>query len=374
LAETVNEPLKPERSERRARLIESHLALVIGIARRYQGRGESLDDLVQVGSVGLIRACDRFDPTRGVAFATFAKPAIEGEIRRYLEERAGSVHIPREVHRLRGEVQRARERLEAALGRAPTAVELARASGLEKEQVERVLHAERASARSETSPDEVIESQAQPASLSEAEDRLLLAASARVLEERERRIVFLRFHADMTEEEIARELGISQTHVSRLLRAALVKLHAELAGSNGTGTGRRDQRSEVRNGRGRSKRGRRKSAPAGPKPNGTYSGRFLVRIPSSLHERLSLVAKRNGVSLNRFVTEALAASVMEIESSGVGEAESSVVADTESPDVSDAESPAGANDESPLVLPVVPDCAANLGHRAWYSGSRHSNN
>src|SRR5947209_7541258 len=192
---------------KRERLIESHLPLVRAIARRFAGRGEPLDDLVQVGSIALIRASDRFEPDRGVAFATFAAPAIEGEIRRHLGDRTTSLRIPRGLQRMSGELQRGRAQLGASLGRDPTVDELATALGVAREDVERALEAERArEAPSEAAEvDEVAgEYEFRPST----DDRLLLALAARALNERERRIVFLRFHADMTERDIADQLGI----------------------------------------------------------------------------------------------------------------------------------------------------------------------
>jgi RNA polymerase sigma-B factor len=216
---------------KREQLIESHLPLVRAIARRYAGRGETLEDLVQVGALGLIRASDRYDPIRGVAFATFATPAIEGEIRRHLGDRTTSVRIPRELQQMTGQLQRCRTQLGASLGRDPTIDELAAALGITSEDVERGLAAERARERSSESPpvEEVLGDYEQgPA----ADDRLLLGLAARVLNVRERRVVFLRFYADLTERDIAHELGISQAQVSRLLGRALGKLREELDADN----------------------------------------------------------------------------------------------------------------------------------------------
>ena len=333
----------------RERLIESHLPLVRAIARRYAGRGETLDDLVQVGSIGLIRASDRFDPDRGVAFATFATPAIEGEIRRHLGDRTTSLRIPRELQRISGRLQRARAQLGASLGRDPTVDELATALGVAREDVERALEADRAR-EAVAEPPELDEVPGAGESAGSTDDRVLLALAARALNERERRIVFLRFHADMTERDIATELRISQAQVSRSLAAALAKLREELDDENqapaapdisdervispekrgkrlqrgmhkrrkpaadrttdtriaGVGASRqRADRAAADAPRGKREQSSRRKA--GP------SGRFLVRMPSDLHQELTVAAEREQVSLNRYVTDALAASVSESE-------------------------------------------------------------
>jgi RNA polymerase sigma-B factor len=387
----------------RARLIESHLPLVRAIARRYDGRGEALDDLVQVGAVGLIKAADRFDPSRGAAFATFATPAIEGEIRRHLRDRASPVRIPRGLQQMSGQLRRRRGELTAALGRSPNRSELAAAIGADELDVERALNAERALESIRISAkDNPIELPDVSETVTGSDDRLLLADSVRVLDERERRIVLLRFHADMTEREIARAVGISQAHVSRLLGGALEKLRVELVAS---GDGEGDIRpAEAISGSSSDQSGQKlnksvalpsKIAPVGatqqkptvagylelpyhvsvrserdgdrsvwcatvdelpgcasrgstpdeavdqlrpameswlavalaenreiPVPEGaavesrtapSHKGRFLVRMPSSLHEQLARAAEREQVSLNRFVTDALAGSLARTE-------------------------------------------------------------
>jgi RNA polymerase sigma-B factor len=207
--------------------------MVRAIARRYAGRGETVDDLIQVGAIALIRASDRFDPDRGVPFATFATPAVEGEIRRHLADRTGSVHIPRQVRRITDELERSRARLATSLGRSPTLDELAEALGLEPRDIERALKAGQVREPAPAVSEDVTEAAGDPQSpQSIADDRLLLAGSAHVLDDRERRIVFLRFHADMTERDIAEEVGISQAQVSRLLARALAKLRKELDDEN----------------------------------------------------------------------------------------------------------------------------------------------
>jgi RNA polymerase sigma-B factor len=298
----------------REQLIESHLPLVRSIARRYAGRGESVDDLVQVGALGLIRASDRFDPDRGVTFATFATPAIEGEIRRHLGDQANSLRIPRELQRRTRQLGSARARLRVTLGRPPTVPELAEALGEEVEEVERTLEAERARQPASASAEGV--ELEQPMSSATSEDRLLLVRGAQALDERERRIVLLRFHRDLTEQQIADELGISQAHVSRLLSRALTKLREALS-EDEPGAAAMTVSSEPPEleepAAASPPRSKRKSASGS-------SGRFLVRMPGALHERLSQAAEREHVSLNRLITQTLTESLSD-EDEGRGENE-----------------------------------------------------
>lgn len=334
----------------RQALIQAHLPLVRSVARRYAGRGEELDDLVQVGAVGLVKASERFDPDRGVAFATFVAPAIEGEILRHLGDRARLLRIPRELQRMGAKLHRSSGELTATLGHSPSVRELAVALGIDEHEVERVLEAERARDSVTISGDEQeVELVDGAEALAGSDDRMLLARGLRALDRRERRIVFLRFHADMTERQISEAVGISQAHVSRLLDGALGKLRDELGTSAGPSArggatrgalksppdrppGARKQKALVSGSadslfaggepsdsriaevaadqvKGKGSLNRTRRPAAGSKPQSTYSGRFLVRIPSELHEQLTRAAERDDVSLNRFVTDALASSV-----------------------------------------------------------------
>jgi RNA polymerase sigma-B factor len=299
----------------RDRLIESHLPLAKAVARRYAGRGVDLDDLVQVGAVGLIKAADRFDSRRGVAFATFAEPTIEGEIRHHLRDRSSALRIPRELQTLSTRLRRRQGELSARLGRAPTLSELADAVEADEREVARALAIEEARTSVSISPGEtVVEVPTEAEPFAGTDDRLLLAARMHALDERERRLVYLRFHADMTERQIAGELGISQAHVSRLLATALAKLRAELAsadspeiptdttGAPGHTIGPVTEERAIPS---RTRKGAKARSAAG------YSGRFLVRLPSDLHQQLAQAAEQDEVSLNRFVTDALADSVID---------------------------------------------------------------
>ncbi|HEV2981047.1 MAG TPA: sigma-70 family RNA polymerase sigma factor, partial [Solirubrobacteraceae bacterium] len=210
-------------------LVEAHLPLVRSVARRYVGFGESLDDLVQVGAVGLVKAGNRFDPRRGVTFAAFAAPVIEGEIRRYMRDRSAPMRIPRGVQRTRSVLRRKHDQLAATTGHSPSTRELAAALNLDENSVEHALRADLARTPRPLSGEDERRLEDSDDS-GESEERLSLARCMRVLDERERKIVFLRFHADMTERQIGREVGISQAQVSRLLSAALARLRQELAG------------------------------------------------------------------------------------------------------------------------------------------------
>jgi RNA polymerase sigma-B factor len=214
--------------EARDRLIADLMPLVRSLALRYVGRGEMLDDLVQVGSIGLINAIDRFDPERGVELTTYAVPTILGEIQRHFRDKAWAVHVPRSVKELNVRLSRILEGLTAELGRSPTIEELAKAADAEEEQVIEALESANAySVRSLSAPYDD-ESQGAPELVGEedrgyegVEDSVLLDAGLEGLDERERRIVELRFFRGLTQSQIAVEIGISQMHVSRLLRRAL---------------------------------------------------------------------------------------------------------------------------------------------------------
>jgi len=298
------------RDAERQELVRSHLPLVRAMARRYAGRGEEVDDLVQAGSVGLVKASSRFDPSRGIAFATFVAPAVEGEIRRHLRERSPGVRLPRDVQRMSAELRRTRDALAASLGRAPEVAEVAAALDADVSEVERLMAADRVRnpVPLPTAADGEVGPSGEADDLAGSEYRVLLEGGLKALDDRERRIVFLRFHADMTEAQIARAVGISQAHVSRLLDGALTKLREELEGRDTT-------------------KSRAVSPPKTPEiaasptkivemgadepgeKKASYSGRFLVRMPSELHEQLALTAEREQVSLNRYVTDTLSSSV-----------------------------------------------------------------
>jgi RNA polymerase sigma-B factor len=226
----------------REQLIERYLSLVRSLARRYASRGEQLDDLVQIGAIGLIKAIDRFDVDRGVELTTYATPNIIGEIKRHFRDHGWAVRVPRGLQELSIQLMRVVERLTTELGRSPTIGELAEATGVTEEEVLEALETSRAysplslSVGSGSDDDELdpLESIGELEHEYEvSEDRAVLEPGLRVLDERERIILHLRFYEGLTQSQIAQQVGISQMHVSRLIRRALEKVRAEIAPESG---------------------------------------------------------------------------------------------------------------------------------------------
>ena len=222
--------------EARDRALVELMPLVRALASRYAGRGEPLEDLVQVGAVGLIKAVDRFDVDRGVEFSSYAVPTIVGEIRRHFRDKAWAMHVPRRLKELSVRVSRVLDELTTELGRSPTIAELAEAVGADEEEVIDALDSAHAySTRSLHAPldeggdDSLAEKLGTDDSgYQEVEEGSLVASGLDALDERERRIVELRFFREMTQSQIAAEIGISQMHVSRLLRKALATMRGRL--------------------------------------------------------------------------------------------------------------------------------------------------
>lgn len=224
----------PQTPEERDRIIMEHLPLVRALARRYANRGEPLDDLVQVGTVGLIKAVDRFDPSRGRELATFAAPTILGEIRRHFRDRAWGVHVPRGVQEAQARVSRVMDELSADLGRSPSVAEIAEGTGLNEEQVLDALAAGAAyrpislsSAQTGPEDENPIEIAEEDPGFVRAEGRATLGDGLRRLPARERVILELRFAEGLTQSEIAARIGISQMHVSRLIKRSLETLRRD---------------------------------------------------------------------------------------------------------------------------------------------------
>ena len=219
-------------------LIAELLPFARSLARRYAGKGEDIDDLVQVASLGLVKAIDNFDLDRDVKMLAYVFPTVVGELKRHFRDRVWSVTVPRRLKELNQRLSRELEELTSELGRSPTIAELAKATGVDEEEVLEAMEAGRAytarslSGGSEGGDDmdlEPIDSiSSEEEGYEASENRAVLAAGFRALDARERRILHLRFYEGLTQSQVAVELGISQMHVSRLLRRALDRLEAEI--------------------------------------------------------------------------------------------------------------------------------------------------
>lgn len=229
-----------ERAKYRERLVSQHIGLVEFLARRFRNRGEPVEDLIQVGTIGLLKAIERFDLERGVEFSTYATPTIVGELKRHFRDKGWAVRVPRRLQELHLELTKTVGHLAHDLGRSPTVEEIAKAAGITQEEVLEGL--EIAQAYNFTSLDAPIDSQEGSTSFAEqlgSEDEQLenleyrasLAPEMAKLPEREQKIVYLRFYKGLTQSEIASRLGISQMHVSRLLTRTLAQLREALEDS-----------------------------------------------------------------------------------------------------------------------------------------------
>jgi len=236
LFEALRSARDPERA--RTELIERHLPLARSLAARYRYTPQPFEDLVQVASLGLVKAVDGFDPQHGAPFATYAVATILGEIKRHMRDVGWAVHLPRAMKERVLAVERAERALSARLGRAPTAQELAREADVSAEEVLEALSARLAhdavpldvpsgADDAPTPPPAALTTR--DVRLDAADDRLTLSRALRTLPARERMIVSLRFVDGLTQTEIAERVGLSQMHVSRLLRSSLETLRTELA-------------------------------------------------------------------------------------------------------------------------------------------------
>jgi RNA polymerase sigma-B factor len=221
----------------REQLVARFLPLARQLARRYQRGGEQLDDLVQVASLGLLKAIDRFDPARETAFSSFAVPTILGELKRHFRDKGWSVRVPRDLQEMAVRVDRVADEMSREIGRAPTPGEIAERTGSSLEQV---LEAREASAayravsldRPRSDDDEDGDSYADAFGAEDpgyglAEDSATVDRLMRVLTEREREVLRLRFEEDLTQSEIGQRVGVSQMHVSRLIRQSIARLRDE---------------------------------------------------------------------------------------------------------------------------------------------------
>jgi RNA polymerase sigma-B factor len=279
----------------RAGTIEAHLPLVRSIARRYARRGESYEDLVQAGTVGLIKAVDRFDPTRHSDLASLARPSIEGEIRHSLRDGGRGAHVPRTDQELALRLEAVATELTARNGRRPSVAELARAAHVDEQRAGWALQAREAARPvplADAQTDRGVAGRTDETEAAEA--RVLLQGGWSLLDERERRMLELRYHEERSQSEIARELGLSQAHVSRLLRGALERLRAAVDPAAGEAP---EELAEE------------PAAEPAATAQSARSGRLLLRLPRTLHTELADAAEREGVPLNTYISGTLAAAV-----------------------------------------------------------------
>jgi RNA polymerase sigma-B factor len=222
----------------RSEAIESYMPLAVRVARRYGGRGEPVNDLVQVAMIGLINAIDRFDVERGVSFASFAIPTINGEVKRYFRDKARTLTVPRRVQELSVRIIAANERLSQALRRFPSTLELAATLGVSTADIQsarlsagayRPLSLDRTSANPERL--QLIDAIGDPdPRIAGVDDRETLRLCLGALPDREQQIITMRFVGGMTQSQIAERLGLSQMHISRLLTRSLRQLRASMLG------------------------------------------------------------------------------------------------------------------------------------------------
>jgi RNA polymerase sigma-B factor len=226
----------------REQLIARYLPLARRLARRYQHTDEPLEDLVQVASIGLVKAVDRFDSSREVMFSSYAVPTILGELKRHFRDRTWSVRVPRDLQELALRVDQTLTRLSAGRRKAPTVAEIAVAVGVSEEQVLDAMEAMGAyRASSLDAPRSAREDEAESmadslgsadAGFDRAEARAALAPLFSRISERERVVLELRFGEDLTQAEIGERIGVSQMQVSRLIRQALARLRSGADGSS----------------------------------------------------------------------------------------------------------------------------------------------
>ena len=221
----------------RAALIERHLPLVTFMARKFADRGEPLDDLIQVGTIGLIKAIDRFEISKGFEFSTFATPTIVGEIKRHFRDKTWAIRVPRRLQELGAAITKANNELTQKLDRSPTPKEIAKYLGVTVDEVAEALESNAAysTVSLDSGSDESPTIGDSVGSLDEAlegvEYRESLKPLLAALDDREKRILQMRFFDNLSQSQIATELGISQMHVSRILTKVLSQLRTGLVDS-----------------------------------------------------------------------------------------------------------------------------------------------
>jgi RNA polymerase sigma-B factor len=218
----------------RDQLAEEMLPLARALAGRYTGRGEPLDDLVQVACVGIMKAIDGFDLSRDVRFSSYATPTVLGEIKRYFRDKTWAMRVPRGMQELQIEIAKARDKLTTELGRSPTVQEIATTvdqpfeevlTTIQSQDARRTRSLDEPTGEDVTLADSIGEGDPE---LGRAEMRVLLDDAFGVLSARDREVLRLRFGDDLTQTEISKRVGVSQMQVSRIIRQALVRLRADI--------------------------------------------------------------------------------------------------------------------------------------------------
>ncbi len=222
----------------REKLVMSHLNLVRFLANKFKNRGEPLDDLVQVGYLGLLKAIDGFDPSRGLEFTTYATPTIMGEIKRHFRDKGWSVRVPRRLQELSAKVNQANEALTVSLQRSPKVEEVAEYLGATVDEVLEAMESSSAyssvplegtgQSEGDDAPSVLDRYATEDSELEMTDDRLVIEDALAELSPREREVIELRFREGMTQIEMAERLGISQVQVSRLLRRTLKKIQDKI--------------------------------------------------------------------------------------------------------------------------------------------------
>jgi RNA polymerase sigma-B factor len=230
----------PEWARLRDELVTIHIPLAEHLARRFRDRGEPLDDLIQVATIGLIKAVDRFDSDRGVEFSTFATPTIVGEIKRHFRDRGWAIRVPRRLQDLRMQLSQATAELSQRTGRAPTVAELAAHIGVSQEQILEGIESSAAYSTlsidaggdDDDAPTLVSTLGHEDPEIASFELREALRPLLQSLPERDRQIIAMRFGEGLTQTQIAQRIGVSQMHVSRLLARSLEQLREGLLADN----------------------------------------------------------------------------------------------------------------------------------------------
>ena len=222
----------------REKLVMSHLNLVRFIANKFKNRGEPVDDLIQVGYLGLLKAIDRFDPSRGLEFTTFATPTIMGEIKRHFRDKGWSVRVPRRLQELSAKVNQATDTLTSQLQRSPTIAEIADYLDATVDEVLEAMESSSAyssvsleapsGADDDDTPSVIDRYATEDSDLAFTDDRIIIEEALASFSPRERDVIEMRFLKGMTQIEIAEKLGISQVQVSRLLRRTLKKIQDKI--------------------------------------------------------------------------------------------------------------------------------------------------